>query len=316
MTVPYAPMADGRAASAPRRFERGQVGAALQAAREQGRAALIGYLPVGYPTVDDSIAAMEAMVAGGVDIVEVGMPYSDPVMDGPVIQRAVDPAVRAGVGPRDVQRAVAAVAALGVPAVVMSYWNPIEHYGVDRFAADLAAVGGAGLITPDLIPDEAGAWLSASDAHGLDRIFLVAPSSSDARIVSTVAACRGFVYAASTMGVTGTRSAVGSAAADLVARVRALAPEAAVCVGLGVSNGDQAGEIGRFADGVIVGSAFVRCLLDAPNAAAGARAAGDLAEELAAGIRRAGSERSATAGTSVPAGASSPANAVIPANTA
>lgn len=269
-------------------FAPGTTGAVLRRARDEGRAALIGYLPVGYPDVDGSIAAMEAIVTAGVDIVEVGLPYSDPVMDGPVIQRAVDPAVRAGVGPRDVQRAVAAVAELGAPAVVMSYWNPIEHYGIDRFAADLAAAGGAGLITPDLIPDEAATWLAASEDHGLDRIFLVAPSSTTARIAMTVAHCRGFVYAASTMGVTGTRSEVGTAAEDLVGRVRAADPDAFVCVGLGVSNGEQAAQIAQFADGVIVGSAFVRCLLDAPNPAAGIAAIGDLAEELAAGVRARG----------------------------
>lgn len=266
-------------------FSAGTTGAALRRAREEGRAALIGYLPVGYPDVDGSIAAMQAMVAGGVDIVEVGLPYSDPVMDGPVIQRAVEPAVRAGVGPRDVQRAVAAVAALDAPAVVMSYWNPIEHYGIERFAADLAAAGGAGLITPDLIPDEAGPWIAASEQTGLDRIFLVAPSSTDARLAMTVSHCRGFVYAASTMGVTGTRTEVGSAAQDLVARVRAADPDAFVCVGLGVSDGAQAAQIAQFADGVIVGSAFVRRLLDAPDAAAGIAAVGQLAEELAAGVR-------------------------------
>jgi tryptophan synthase alpha chain len=259
---------------------------ALAAAKAEGRGALIGYLPVGFPDVEGSIAAMIAMVEGGVDIVEVGLPYSDPGMDGPVIQRAVDPAVRAGVGPRDALLAAKAVAQTGAAAVVMSYWNPIEHYGVERFARDLADVGGSGVITPDLIPDEAGAWIAATDQACLDRVFLLAPSSTDARIVSTVQACRGFVYAASTMGVTGTRTTVGSAAADLVDRVRALAPEAIVCVGLGVSNGDQAAEIAAFADGVIVGSAFVRCLLDAPTPGAGVDAVRTLAADLAAGVRR------------------------------
>ncbi|MCW2602501.1 MAG: trpA [Pseudonocardiales bacterium] len=259
---------------------------ALDAAKADGRAALIGYLPVGFPDVEGSIRAMVAMVEGGVDIVEVGLPYSDPGMDGPVIQRAVEPAVRAGVGPRDALLAAKAVANTGAAAVIMSYWNPIEHYGVDRFARDLAAVGGAGVITPDLIPDEAAAWFAATDAADLDRVFLVAPSSTDARIISTVEACRGFVYAASTMGVTGTRDNVGTAAADLVARVRALTPDAVVCVGLGVSNGDQAAEIAAYADGVIVGSAFVRCLLDAPTPAEGITAVRRLARELAGGVRR------------------------------
>jgi tryptophan synthase alpha chain len=258
----------------------------LAKARAEDRAALIAYLPVGYPRVPGSIAAMTAAVEAGADIVEVGVPYSDPGMDGPVIQRAVDVAVRAGVGMRDVLAAVGAVAAAGAVPVVMSYWNPIERYGVPRFAADLAAAGGAGAITPDLIPDEAAEWLAASDAHDLDRVFLVAPSSTDARLRSTTAACRGFVYAASTMGVTGTRARVSDAAERLVARTRAVAPDLAVCVGLGVSDADQAAEVAGFADGVIVGSAFVRAVLDADDERSGAAAAGRLSAELAAGVRR------------------------------
>jgi tryptophan synthase alpha chain len=250
-------------------------------ARAEGRAALIAYLPVGYPDVQTSIAAMVAAVDGGADVVEIGVPYSDPGMDGPVIQEAVDVAVRAGVGMSDVLRAVTEVANAGAVPVVMSYWNPIERYGVQRFAADLAAAGGAGAITPDLIPDEAAAWLAASAEHDLDRVFLVAPSSTDARLRSTTAACRGFVYAASTMGVTGTRATVGDAAEELVARTRAAAPDLAVCVGLGVSNGAQAAEVAAFADGVIVGSAYVREMLQG-RGADGVRA---LSADLAQGVR-------------------------------
>jgi tryptophan synthase alpha chain len=257
---------------------------ALGKARAAGRAALVGYLPVGYPNVEVSIEAMRAMVAGGVDIVEVGVPYSDPVMDGPTIQAAAEPAVRAGVGMRDAIAAVAAVAGAGAAAVVMSYWNPVERYGVERFAADVAAAGGSGAITPDLLPDEAGEWLAASDGHGLDRVFLVAPSSTDARIASTARASRGFLYATAVMGVTGTRDQVGDAAATLVARVRSIAPGIPVCVGLGVSSGAQAAQVASFADGVIVGSAFVRRLLDSPDAR-GVAAVQALAEELAAGVR-------------------------------
>jgi tryptophan synthase alpha chain len=253
----------------------------IAAAGAESRAALIAYLPVGYPDVEDSIAAMTAAVEGGADVVEIGVPYSDPGMDGPVIQEAVDVAVRSGVGMRDVLRAVTAVADAGAVPVVMSYWNPIERYGVARFAADLAAAGGAGAITPDLIPDEAADWIAASEEHGLDRVFLVAPSSTDARLRSTTAACRGFVYAASTMGVTGTRATVGHAAEKLVARTREAAPELAVCVGLGVSNGEQAAEVAAFADGVIVGSAYVRELLEG-RGAEGVRA---LSEDLAKGVR-------------------------------
>jgi tryptophan synthase alpha chain len=194
-------------------------------------------------------------------------------------------AVRRGTNLADALQAVAAVAEAGAAPVIMSYWNPIERYGVERFAADLAAAGGSGAITPDLVPDEAAPWLAATDQHALDRVFLVAPSSTDARLASTVAACRGFVYAASTMGVTGTRDQVGEAAQLLVARVRTVAPDFPVCVGLGVSNGEQAAQVARFADGVIVGSAFVRLLLDRPDAA-GVSAVRELATELADGVRR------------------------------
>jgi tryptophan synthase alpha chain len=256
----------------------------IAAARAEGRSALVAYLPVGYPDVDTSIAAMVAAVEGGADVIEVGVPYSDPGMDGPVIQEAVEVAVQAGVGMADVLKAVAAVAAAGAVPVVMSYWNPIERYGVDRFADDLAAAGGAGAITPDLIPDEAGAWLSASERTGLDRVFLVAPSSTDTRLAATVGSCRGFVYAASTMGVTGTRATVGDAAERLVARTREVSGDLPVCVGLGVSTGDQAAEVAGFADGVIVGSAYVRRLLEG----AGPEGVRALSQELAAGVRRAG----------------------------
>ena len=256
-------------------------------ARADGRAALIGYLPVGYPDVPTSIDAMVAMVEGGADAVEIGVPYSDPGMEGPVIQEAMDVAVRAGVGLRDVFGAVRAIAGAGAVPVVMSYWNPIEHYGVDRFADDLAAAGGAGAITPDLIPDEAGPWLAATDRTGLDRVFLVAQSSTDERIALTTRACRGFVYAASLMGVTGAREAVNSEAARLVERTRA-ATDLPVCVGLGVSNAAQAAEVAQFADGVIVGSAFVRRLLDAPDEASGLAALRELADQLAEGVRSRG----------------------------
>jgi tryptophan synthase alpha chain len=258
---------------------------ALAKCRADGRAALIGYLPVGYPSVDLSIKAMMALVDGGCDVVEIGVPYSDPVMDGPTIQAAVEPAVRAGVGMPDALKAVRAVSDAGGAAVTMTYWNPVERYGVERFAADLASAGGSGAITPDLIPDEAAAWIAASDAHGLDRVFLVAPSSTDRRIVATAGASRGFVYATALMGVTGARESVGDAAATLVGRVRALAPDLPVCVGVGVSSGEQAAQVASFADGVIVGSALVRKLLDAPDAT-GIAAVHRFAAELAAGVRR------------------------------
>jgi tryptophan synthase alpha chain len=254
-------------------------------ARSEGRAALIGYLPAGFPTVDESIALMTAMVEGGCDVIEVGLPYSDPVMDGPTIQAAAQRALDNGVRTADVFRVVSAVAATGADVVVMTYWNPVEHYGVDRFAADLAAAGGAGMITPDLVPDEGAEWLAASTRHGLDRIFLVAPSSTGPRLAMTVENCSGFVYATAVMGVTGARERTSDLASPLVTRTREVT-DLPVCVGLGVSTGDQAAEVASFADGVIVGSAFVRRVLDATGDEAVASVR-QLAAELAEGVRRA-----------------------------
>ncbi|MEP6695689.1 MAG: tryptophan synthase subunit alpha [Pseudonocardiales bacterium] len=260
--------------------------AAFERGRAQGRGLLIGYLPAGFPTVEGGVSALLTMVDSGADVIEVGLPYTDPLMDGPTIQAAVDRALAGGVRTRDVLATVEAVAATGVPTVVMTYWNPVDAYGVERFARDLAGAGGAGMITPDLIPDEAGDWLAASDGAGLDRVFLVAPSSTDKRIAMTARHCRGFVYATSVMGVTGAREVTSAGAPELVTRVRA-ATDLPVGVGLGVSNGDQAAEVAGFADAVIVGSAFVRCLLDAQSETDGLQALRDLNADLAAGVRRA-----------------------------
>jgi tryptophan synthase alpha chain len=262
----------------------------FEKAAAEGRAALVGYLPAGFPSVDGAIEAAVAMAESGADVLEIGLPYSDPLMDGPVIQEATHRALAAGTRVTDVLRTVEAVAGTGVPLLVMTYWNPVDHYGVASFAADLASAGGAGLITPDLPPEEAGEWLSAADEHGLDRVFLVAPSSSDERIARITTACRGFVYAASLMGTTGARDAVGSAAAGLVSRVREVT-SLPVAVGLGVRDGSQAAQVAGFADGVIVGSAFVQRLLAAPDPAAGLAAVRELAAELAAGVRSAAPAR-------------------------
>nr|WP_246256677.1 tryptophan synthase subunit alpha [Isoptericola halotolerans] len=254
-----------------------------------GRPALVGYLPVGFPDVPRSIEAVSMMVDAGVDVVEVGVPYTDPVMDGPVIQRAAEAALAGGARVRDVLAVVEAVADRSggkIPALVMSYYNPVLRYGVEAFARDLAAAGGAGMITPDLIPDEAQEWSAAADEHALDKVYLVAPSSTPDRLRLTAQASRGFVYAASTMGVTGAREAVGQRAEELVAHTRA-AGARHVCVGLGVSTGAQAAEVGRFADGVIVGSALVRTLLTDDPWADRLDALGRVTGELAAGVARA-----------------------------
>lgn len=257
----------------------------LQRCRDEGRAALVGYLPVGFPSVTGSLEAIRALVESGVDIVEVGVPYSDPVMDGPVIQDAAVRALAGGVRVSDAFTAASAVVDSGAAALVMTYWNPVLRHGVERFAAELAEAGGSGLITADLIPDEAGEWIAAADRHDLDKVFLVAPSSTPERLAAVTAACRGFVYATAVMGVTGARAEVGAEAEDLVARTRAVT-DLPVCVGLGVSTGDQAAEVGRFADGVIVGSALVRCLTEAPSEGEGLARLRALATQLADGIRK------------------------------
>jgi len=263
------------------------VATAFDKARADGRSVLVGYLPAGFPDVAGGIDALRVMVDSGCDVIEVGLPYSDPVMDGPTIQAAAQQALERGFRTPDVLRTVEAVAGTGVPAVIMTYWNPVERYGVERFAADLADAGGAGLITPDLTPDSGPEWIAAADQHDLDKIFLVAPSSTDERIAMTTAACRGFVYATAVMGVTGARTTTSDLAGPLVARTRA-ATDLPIGVGLGVSNGEQAAEVAAYADGVIVGSAFVRTLLDHPDdRAAGLRALAALTEDLAAGVRRA-----------------------------
>jgi tryptophan synthase alpha chain len=258
---------------------------AFEKARAEGRAALVGYLPAGFPTLDGGIEGVRTLARSGVDLIEIGFPYSDPVMDGPVIQRASEIALERGIRPAGVLRTVEAAAEAGVPVLVMTYWNTIERYGVDAFARDLAAAGGSGLITPDLIPEEAAEWIAASDEHRLDRVFLVAPSSTEARLAMTTAACRGFVYATSVMGVTGARDQISAAAPALVARVRAVAGALPVGVGLGVRDGGQAAAVGAYADGVIVGSALVRCLLDAADLDAGLAALRALTEDLASGVR-------------------------------
>ena len=254
------------------------VGPVIRRRNDEARGALIGYLPVGFPTLDESVDAAVALVEHGVDVLELGLPYSDPVMDGPVIQAATQQALQSGFRLADGFEAVRRITErTDAPVLIMTYWNPVVQYGVDRFADDLAAAGGAGLITPDLIPDEAGDWIAASERPGLDRVFRAAPTSPDARIAQAVDASRGFVYAVSTMGITGARSDVDQAARTLVSRL-ADAGSPASCVGLGISTSAQVAEVLEYADGAIVGSALVKALADG-----GVGAAGELAAELARG---------------------------------
>jgi len=266
----------------------GKAGAAIRKANAEGRGALVGYLPAGFPTYEGGVDGIKALVDGGCDVIEIGLPYSDPVMDGVTIQRATEAALAGGLRTRDVLSTVEKIASYSdVPVLLMTYWNPIERYGVDRFSADLAAAGGAGLITPDLIPDEGAEWIAAADKYDLDKVFLVSPSSTDERIRLTTAACRGFVYATAVMGVTGARDKPSDLAAPLVARTKA-ATGLPVGVGLGISNADQAAGVAAFADAAIVGAALVKALQD--GGPAGVRS---LAEALSEGVRR---EPSAAAG--------------------
>lgn len=257
---------------------------ALDAARAENRAALMIYLPVGYPTLEVSITAARTAIEAGADIIELGLPYTDPGMDGPVIEAAAQASLAGGTKISDVFEAVREVSATGAPTLVMTYYNPVFRYGVARFARDLAEHGGAGLITADLTPDEADEWVAAADEHDLDKVFVVAPSSTDARLRMTAEAGRGFLYAASTMGVTGTRESVGEAAEDLVRRCRAAGAQY-VCVGLGVSNADQAAQVAAYADGVIVGSAAVKALVSGETKEEGLAALRELIEDLARGVR-------------------------------
>ena len=256
----------------------GTLDALFAQTRAEGRAALVGYLPAGFPTVDGSTDALNSMVSAGCDLVEVGVPFSDPVLDGTVVQDAAETARRNGFRLRDVFDVVERVSAAGGRAVVMTYFNPVLAYGPDAFARDLAAAGGLGIITPDLIVDEADDWLAAAHGAGLAPIFLVAPSSSPERIDRTARSSQGFLYAASVMGVTGARDQVGSAAQDLVGRCRPIT-DLPIGVGLGVRTGQQAAAIAGFADAVIVGSAFISALKESRDRLTA------LVSELAEGVR-------------------------------
>jgi len=253
--------------------------------RAQNRAALIGYLPAGFPSQQGCIDALKAMVEGGVDAIEIGYPYSDPVMDGPVIQAAADTSLRNGTGAAEVMATLAEISKLA-PSVVMTYWNPIEKYGVDNFLTDLKGNGGSGVITPDLTIEESEEWIAASTRHETNRIYVVAPSTSDLRLNRVTEATSGFVYAASLMGVTGTRTSISSGARTLVERLRGVT-KLPIAVGLGVSTPEQAHEVAKYADGVIVGSAFIRLLQESSTPEEGLRKVRELAADLSKGCVRA-----------------------------
>ena len=252
--------------------------------RSEDRAALIAYIPAGFPTQDGCKKVIDAFIAGGVDAIEIGFPYSDPVMDGPTIQAAADRALSQGTGAAEVFDALKYATDKGIPSVVMTYWNPIEKYGVEKFADAIHSNGGSGVITPDLTIEESSRWKSAVESSEINPIYVVAPSTTDARLDQVTSRCGGFIYAASLMGVTGTRTSVSTGAADLVARIRK-SSKTPVAVGLGVSTREQAKGVAAYADGVIVGSAFINKLLEAPNEESGLQAVQQLAAELSKGVR-------------------------------
>jgi tryptophan synthase alpha chain len=230
---------------------------------KKGEPALIGYFPAGYPTISASIEACVAMCESGIDVLELGIPYSDPVMDGLVIQVATEEALANGFKLSMFFELLKEISSrVATPVLVMSYWNPILQYGVERFARELKAAGGAGLITPDLIPDEASDWIRISDELDLDRVFMATPSSSQARLDQVARLSRGFIYAVSTMGITGAREDLDAKARGVVSGVRATETKVPVCVGIGISTADQVTEVNSYADGAIVGSVFIKAYRD------------------------------------------------------
>lgn len=276
-----------------------RVSDAIRKANADGRAALVIYLPAGFPDMDTSQACLEAAAAAGADVLEVGFPYSDPLIDGPTIQRANQVAMEAGYTPSDdLAMCGRLTGAIDIPALVMTYYNILWHFpaptgrpaggrpergapdGLDGFASAAADAGLAGAIVPDLPVAESDDWLAASAAADLASVFLVASTSDDRHLADAAEASTGFVYATSTLGVTGARESLSQRAHPLVERLRTVT-DRPVCVGIGVSTAAHAETVAGFADGVIVGSAAVRAVAEG-----GVDAVGRLVEGLARGCRR------------------------------
>ena len=248
----------------------------LRARRERGRKLLIPYLMGGM--TDDWAQSLAAVVAAGADAVEVGIPFSDPMIDGPVIQEAALRALTRGTVPQEVLDGVAGAEA-PVPIAAMTYYNIVFRAGHKRMARSLASAGVTGAIIPDLPVEEIGPWASEADAAGIDTVLLVAPSSPPDRVERICARSRGFVYAVARMGVTGERRELGVDAARVVERIRACT-DMPVCVGVGVSTPAQAAEVCEVADGVVVGSALVRRLLEGAGPDGAAAFVGSLREAI------------------------------------
>ncbi len=246
----------------------------LRAKRDAGRKLLVPYITGGYPGWQDAI---RAAAANGADAVEIGIPFSDPVMDGPVIQQASQFALEQGITPAAVLDEVPRLD-VDIPLAVMTYYNLVHHAGPARFAADLRRAGISATILPDLPLEESGPWCSAADAEGIETVMLVAPTTPDERLPLIIERSTGFVYSVGLLGVTGERSSLAETATSLAARVKAVTDKP-VLVGVGVSNADQAYQATRVADGVIQGASVVRRLMDG-----GADAVGDYVAEVRSAI--------------------------------
>jgi tryptophan synthase alpha chain len=252
----------------------GRLESEFRAKRDAGRKLLVPYITGGYPGWQDAI---RACAANGADAVEIGIPFSDPVMDGPVIQQASQAALEAGITPAAILDEVPNLD-VDVPLAVMTYYNLVHHPGPDRFALELQRAGIAAAILPDLSLEEAWPWCEAADACGIETILLAAPTAPDDRLPRIVERSRGFIYSVGLLGVTGERASLAETATDLAARLKAITDKP-VLVGVGVSNAEQAYQASRVADGVIQGASVVRRLIES-----GPDAVGEYVAEVRAAI--------------------------------
>jgi tryptophan synthase alpha chain len=254
----------------------------------RGEGALIAYLTVGDPNYQTSKLAALTLIEAGVDILELGIAFSDPLADGPVIQAAAKRALDAGITPAHTLQLVRELRAeCQTPLIAMTYYNPVLQYGPSKFAADASEAGLDGVILTDLPPEEADEWLEAANQKGLDTVFLLAPTSTDERIRLVCAAGSGFIYCVSRTGVTGTQSEIPAEVAEMVSRVRR-ATANPIAVGFGISNPEHVAQICAFADGAVVGSALVDFVWKNHQSADFSRRLFDFASSLKAGTRRQG----------------------------
>ncbi|MES0329514.1 MAG: tryptophan synthase subunit alpha [Dehalococcoidales bacterium] len=232
----------------------------LAAVFQPGRKALLAYVTVGYPSIETTLKVVPQLVAGGADVIELGIPFSDPMADGATIQKASHQALENGVTPEICLEVAAKLSKkVTAPLVFMTYYNPVLSYGLEKFARECRRSGIAGLIIPDLPPEEGTALETITARHKLDLIYLLAPTSTDARVKTVADHSRGFIYLVSVAGVTGARKGLSPGLESFVGRARKAARQP-LCVGFGISTPEQAAQVSRFADGVIVGSRILQLM--------------------------------------------------------